>query len=71
MDTTDLDVLSEELTIQRVMLNSLDDETYEGVEAEREEHRAEIAHLKELIAKAKSGKLPDQQSAADGKLRPT
>lgn len=50
---TSLEELSDDLTIHQVMLNSMDDQYYEGIEEERAEMRAEIAKLKHQINKAK------------------
>lgn len=41
--------LQEELTVQEVILDSLHGETFEGVEAERDEARAEISRLKRAL----------------------
>lgn len=41
--------LQEELTVQEVILDSLQDETIEDVEAQRDEARAEIVRLKRAL----------------------
>lgn len=51
----DVGLLAEELTCQQVMLRSLDHETHDGVDEERDELRAEIARLRGLLARAKQG----------------
>ncbi|KAH7112641.1 hypothetical protein EDB81DRAFT_311343 [Dactylonectria macrodidyma] len=45
----DVAALTEELTIQKVILDSLQYETFEGVEEERFEIRQEIDRLKKLL----------------------
>ncbi|KAH6973480.1 SNF2 family N-terminal domain-containing protein [Ilyonectria sp. MPI-CAGE-AT-0026] len=45
----DVAALTEELTIQKVILDSLQNETFEGVEEERFEIRQEIDRLKKLL----------------------
>ncbi|VUC30344.1 unnamed protein product [Clonostachys rosea] len=49
----DVDTISDDLTIQQVMLSSIEEETFDGVEQEREEILAEIARLKALLEEAK------------------
>jgi hypothetical protein len=41
--------LQEELTVQEVILDSLQSETFEGVEQDRDEARAEISRLKRAL----------------------
>lgn len=50
--------LQEELTVQEVILDSLQGETFEGVEQDREEARVEISRLKmalKALSKAQKG----------------
>jgi hypothetical protein len=48
----DVDEITEELTVQRVLLSSIEDDHSDGVEEERAELRAGIARLKALLAQA-------------------
>ena len=54
-DDSDVDALTEELTIQTVILDSLQVETFDGVEIEKREVEKEIERLKKLL-KAKRKK---------------
>ncbi|KJZ72565.1 hypothetical protein HIM_08089 [Hirsutella minnesotensis 3608] len=54
----DREALTDELTVQEVILESLQDETFEGVEEERDEARREIVRLKKLLTQT----LPTQPS---------
>ncbi|KAK7209286.1 hypothetical protein V2G26_016464 [Clonostachys chloroleuca] len=49
----DVDTISDDLTIQQVMLNSIEEETLDDVEKEREGIMAEIARLTALLEEAK------------------
>lgn len=57
----DVAALTEELTIQKVILDSLQNETFEGVEEERFEIRQEIDRLKKLL------RFTKPRDHADGK----
>jgi hypothetical protein len=49
----DADSISDDLTIQQVMLDSIEEDTFDGVEQEREGIMAEIARLTALLEEAK------------------
>lgn len=51
----EIDTLSEELTCQKVMLRSLEDVAYDGVDDDRNELRREIVRLSRLLDKARRG----------------
>jgi hypothetical protein len=51
-DPGNVAAIQEELTIQQVILDSLETESFEGIEVEREEAKKEIERLKALIARA-------------------
>ena len=50
-----VDQLTEELTCQQVMLSSLEGESFDGVEAERDEITTDIARLERLLERAQRG----------------
>ncbi|KAL7972595.1 hypothetical protein HDV63DRAFT_293508 [Trichoderma sp. SZMC 28014] len=52
--------LQEELTVQEVILDSLQGETFEGVELDREEARAEISRLKRALKALRKVKKDEQ-----------
>lgn len=52
-DDMDADALTEELTIQQVILDSLEGETFDGVEEEKRVARDDIQRLKRLLRAAK------------------
>lgn len=59
----DVAALTEELTIQNVILDSLQNEIFEGVEEERFEIRQEIDRLKKLLRITKPRHLADGKAA--------
>lgn len=61
-DDRDVDELTEELTIQKVILDSLQTETFDGVEEEKREAEKEIEQLKRLLRAAK------KKQASQGEL---
>lgn len=64
-DDTDVDALTEELTIQKVILDSLQTETFDGVEEEKKEAEKQIEQLKGLLRAAK------KKQASQGQLKAT
>lgn len=52
--------LQEELTVQEVILDSLQGETFEGVEQDRDEARAEISRLKRALKALSKAKKDGQ-----------
>ncbi|PNP48956.1 hypothetical protein TGAMA5MH_00115 [Trichoderma gamsii] len=52
--------LQEELTVQEVILDSLQGETFEGVEQDREEAQAEISRLKRALQALRKAKKDEQ-----------
>ena len=62
VDEMDVDALTEEVTIQQVILDSLESESFAGVEEEREEAQKEIGRLKRLLKAARR-----RQAAESGK----
>lgn len=64
----DVAALTEELTIQKVILDSLQNETFEGVEEERFEIRQEIDRLKKLLRLAKPRDHADGKAACSALL---
>lgn len=61
--------LEEELTVQRVILESLADQTFEGVEESRREAAKEIERLKAIIGQSKQSQAPAQHGDVSGELR--
>ncbi|OAQ89588.1 SWI/SNF family DNA-dependent ATPase Ris1 [Purpureocillium lilacinum] len=62
--------LDEELTVQRVILESLADQTFEGVEESRREAAKEIERLKAIIGQSKQSQAPAQHGDVSGELPP-
>ncbi|KAH6605183.1 hypothetical protein Trco_006890 [Trichoderma cornu-damae] len=60
----DWEALQEELTVQEVILDSLQGEAFEGVERERDEARAEIQKLKRAL------KALEKANHGDDGMRP-
>lgn len=58
--------LQEELTVQEVILDSLQGETFEGVEQDRDEARAEISRLKRALTALSKAKK-DEEGMEKGK----
>lgn len=52
--------LQEELTVQEVILDSLQGETFEGVEQDRDEARAEISRLKRALTALSKAKKDEE-----------
>lgn len=52
--------LQEELTVQEVILDSLQGETFEGVEQDREEAQTEISRLKRALTALRKAKKDEQ-----------
>ncbi|KAL7925885.1 hypothetical protein ACQKWADRAFT_203632 [Trichoderma austrokoningii] len=52
--------LQEELTVQEVILDSLQGETFEGVEQDREEARVEISRLKKALKALRKAQKDEQ-----------
>lgn len=59
--------LQEELTVQEVILDSLQGETFEGVELDREEARAEISRLKRALKALRKVKKDEQGTEREEK----
>lgn len=57
--------IMEELTVQQVILRSMEDETWDGIESERNEILKEIERLKKKLKKAKRSQ---PQTVDDGEL---
>jgi 5-bromo-4-chloroindolyl phosphate hydrolysis protein len=57
-----VDEINEELTIQKVILDSLTDQDLETVEDMREDARQEIARLKKLLHAAKKKQQPQEST---------
>lgn len=59
--------LQEELTVQEVILDSLQGETFEGVEQDREEAQAEISRLKRALKALRKAKKDEQGTKQEKK----
>ena len=57
-----VDEINEELTIQKVILDSLVDQNLASVEDMREDARQEIARLKKLLRAAKKKQQPQEST---------
>lgn len=60
--------LQEELTVQEVILDSLQGETFEGVEQDREEAQAEISRLKRALKALRKAKKDEQGTKQEKKV---
>ena len=69
---TTIQDLEDELTLQMVMLRSIEDEDFEGVEEEREQHRIKIAEIKSTVSnmKKKKGKKPARSAGNEPHGKP-
>jgi hypothetical protein len=61
--------LQEELTVQEVILDSLQGETFEGVEQDREEAQTEISRLKRALTALRKAKKDEQGTKGKKKNR--
>jgi hypothetical protein len=71
-DTTSmsLEEIQEELTVQKVVLESLSDATYDGAEDMRQEAHSEIVRLKKLLQTLKQKKEPRTTSTPSPQHNP-
>ncbi|KAJ6446828.1 SWI/SNF family DNA-dependent ATPase Ris1 [Purpureocillium lavendulum] len=70
MDEAQRSELEEDLTVQHVILSSLEKETFDGVEEERLQAIKEIERLKAILNQPRQSQAPEQHGDASQPLRP-